>query len=148
VSRRDRVRHEFVEYIPTALEEGTLYISIAFATAVHRCFCGCRQEVVTPITPTDWSLIFDGESVSLEPSIGNWGFDCQSHYWIRRNRVIWAGRWTAQQIAEGRALDRSRKKIWAEGVPPRADELPSGEKSAAGAPWSRMWRRLIGKRAD
>lgn len=148
MSRRDRVRHEFVEYVPTVLEEGTLYISIVFATAVHRCCCGCSQEVVTPITPTDWSLTFDGESVSLEPSIGNWGFDCQSHYWIRRNRVIWASRWTAQQIAEGRALDRSRKKIWTEGLSRRDDERPSGEKSATAPSWSRMWRRLIGKRAD
>jgi hypothetical protein len=116
VSRGDRIRHEFVEYIPTALEEGTLYISIAFATAVHRCCCGCGQEVVTPLTPTDWALTFDGETASLDPSIGNWGFDCQSHYWIRRNRVHWAGRWTAKQIAEGRALDRTLKEAWAEGA--------------------------------
>lgn len=148
MSPRERVRYEFVEYIPTVLEEGTLYISIVFATAVHRCLCGCGQEVVTPITPTDWSLTFDGESATLEPSIGNWGFDCQSHYWIRRNRVVWAGRWTAMQIAEGRAWDRSQKRIWTEGVSRRDDERPSGEDRPAAPLWKRMWRWLIAKHAD
>jgi Family of unknown function (DUF6527) len=34
--------------------------------------------------------IFDGRSISLDPSIGNWGFQCRSHYWIKNNRVVWA----------------------------------------------------------
>lgn len=80
--------HEFVPSIPDTLEEGVVYISIPYATAVHLCCCGCKNEVVTPITPTDWELTFDGETISLYPSIGNWGFACQSHYWIRRNRVV------------------------------------------------------------
>jgi hypothetical protein len=42
------VDHRFVEYIPEQLEERTIYISIRFATAVHRCCCGCGREVVTP----------------------------------------------------------------------------------------------------
>ena len=47
----DKLRPEFVEYIPTVLEEGILYISMKYATAVHLCACGCRQKVVTPISP-------------------------------------------------------------------------------------------------
>ena len=104
------LRHEFVEYIPDVLEDGTIYISIAFATASHRCCCGCGKEIVTPLSPTDWKLIFDGESISLDPSIGNWSLPCQSHYWIRQNRVRWAERWTSDQIQAGRKYDAVAKK--------------------------------------
>jgi hypothetical protein len=79
--------HEFVEYIPNNLKDGTIYVSFAFATVAHKCCCGCGNEVITPLSPTDWKLIFDGKSISLEPSIGNWNFACRSHYWIIRNKV-------------------------------------------------------------
>ena len=68
--------HEFVEFIPDEIEERTLYVSMKFGTVVHKCCCGCGQEVVTPLGPTDWSLTFDGRTISLDPSIGNWGFAC------------------------------------------------------------------------
>lgn len=109
MTRRASLQPEFVEFVPDVLAEGTLYISIPYATAVHRCCCGCGNEVVTPLTPTDWSLTFDGESVSLDPSIGNWNFYCQSHYWITRNEVRWATSWSRQQIEFGRDKDRQRK---------------------------------------
>ena len=104
-----KLTHEFVDYIPDDLRGGTIYISIPFATAVHKCCCGCGNEVITPLSPTDWTLIFDGNSVSLDPSIGNWSFTCQSHYWIINDRVEWARRWTAREIAAGRANDRLAK---------------------------------------
>ena len=81
------LKHEFVEFIPGELKEGTIYVSIRFGTASHLCVCGCGNKVVTPIRPTDWKLIFDGKTISLDPSIGNWSFACQSHYWIRNNKV-------------------------------------------------------------
>ena len=84
---RTVLTHEFVELIPEELKQGTLYVSIHFATASHLCCCGCGNKVVTPIRPTDWKFICDGKTISLEPSIGNWSFPCQSHYWIRNNRV-------------------------------------------------------------
>src|SRR5208283_113489 len=90
--------HEFVEFIPDAIEEGKIYVSIAFATAVHKCACGCGKEVVTPLSPTDWKLIFDGKTISLDPSIGNWSFPCGSHYWIRNNKVRWAEQWSQSRI--------------------------------------------------
>jgi len=102
--------HEFVEFIPSDIQEGKLYISIPFATATHKCCCGCGKEVVTPLSPTDWKLIFDGQSVSLDPSIGNWSFDCQSHYWIKRNQAIWSYRWSSEQIQSNRAYDRNAKE--------------------------------------
>lgn len=108
--RHEVLKHEFVEYIPEDLNEGVVYVSIKYATAVHKCCCGCGNEVTTPISPTDWRLIFDGESVSLEPSIGNWSFPCRSHYWITRNRVRWAPRWSEKEIAAARARERAAKE--------------------------------------
>ncbi len=103
------LKHEFVEFIPDVVEEGTLYVSMEYATVVHKCCCGCGKEVVTPLSPTDWKLIFDGKTISLDPSVGNWGFECHSHYWIRNNRVRWAAQWSPEKIAAGRAQDRLAK---------------------------------------
>ncbi len=125
------LKHEFVEYVPKALEDGTLYISIQFATAVHKCCCGCGNEVVTPLSPTDWKIVFNGESVSLDPSIGNWSFECQSHYWIENNSVTWSRRWSRDEIQAGRARDRMAKQRYFE------------EKNKADSPQSRKkgwWR--------
>src|SRR5574341_134807 len=104
------VRHEFVDTIPDSLEDGIVYVSIRCATAVHLCCCGCESEVVTPLSPTDWSVTFDGQSISLCPSIGNWSFPCQSHYWIQCNRVRWACRWSEAEIAGARRRDTLAKR--------------------------------------
>src|SRR5258706_12338870 len=93
---------EFVRSIPEDLKPSRLYISMEFATAMHQCCCGCGNVVVTPLSPAFWTLIFDGKTVSLDPSLGNWNFPCRSHYWIDRNRVVWAPRWSEKQIALGR----------------------------------------------
>jgi hypothetical protein len=97
---------EFVEYIPGHLDNGVLYVSIPYCTAVHKCACGCGNKVVTPISPADWQILFDGEGLSLFPSVGNWGFPCKAHYWISSNKVSWAKAWTPEQIAHGRARER------------------------------------------
>lgn len=81
-------RFEFVTHVPDKMEADILYISIPFSTVLHLCPCGCGNEVVTKISPSRWKLMFDGETVSLSPSIGNWYFPCQSHYWIKENRII------------------------------------------------------------
>jgi hypothetical protein len=94
VTRQESLRHEFVECVPGQLEEGVLYISMTYATTAHKCVCGCGNEVFAPLSPTDWNLIFDGDTVSLHPSIGNWSFPCQSHYWVDQGRIRWAPRWS------------------------------------------------------
>jgi Family of unknown function (DUF6527) len=109
MTARHSLRHQFVDAIPDNLDEGVLYASIRFATAIHLCCCGCGSEVVTPLSPTDWSITFDGESVSLRPSIGNWSFPCQSHYWIVHNRIRWARTWNHDEIAAGRRYDTLAK---------------------------------------
>ncbi|WP_417480245.1 DUF6527 family protein [Maricaulis maris] len=107
--KNKQIKHEFVDAIPEAIEPGTLYVSVDFATAVHLCECGCGLEVVTPLSRTDWKLIYDGETVSLHPSIGNWSFPCRSHYWIRDGQVQWAGDMHNQQITQIRQTDRKKK---------------------------------------
>lgn len=98
MKRQITLKHEFVEYIPDKLKDGAIYVSLAFATVAHKCCCGCGNEVITPLSPTDWKLIFDGESISLYPSIGNWNFTCRSHYWIKCNTVKWAPQWSQAKI--------------------------------------------------
>ena len=103
------LQHEFVDYIPDTLYDGVLYVSVPFATVVHRCCCGCGNEVVTPLDPSDWEMTFDGRSVSLSPSIGNWGLACQSHYWISRNQVRWFPRFSRLDVKTNRTLNSFRK---------------------------------------
>lgn len=104
------MQHSFVEFIPEQLQEGILYISMEYCTAIHLCVCGCRNKVVTPFSPTDWKMTFDGKGISLYPSIGNWSFDCQSHYWIKKGRVEWSGSWSDDQISSGRQADKVAKE--------------------------------------
>ena len=104
MTRRKSLIHEFVDQIPEEPSPGVLYVSVSLATAVHQCCCGCGNEVVTPLSPTGWTLTFDGKSVSLSPSIGNWGFHCRSHYWISRDRVVWSRPWFQKRNPK----DRSR----------------------------------------
>lgn len=101
--------HKFVKSVPDTLEDGVIYISMEYASAIHKCCCGCGHEVVTPISPTDWQLTFDGRSISLYPSIGNWSFKCQSHYWIRNNRVEWCPKWDKANDAKSNKTGSPRK---------------------------------------
>lgn len=115
--RVGHIAHEFVEFVPQQLAPDTLYVSIEYATAVHSCLCGCGNRVVTPLTPTDWQLIYDGETVSLTRSVGNWSFPCQSHYWIERDRAHWHGAWSKEKIEANRAKDREIKNRYYLGQP-------------------------------
>jgi len=100
-----RLTPQFVEKFPERLEPGELYLAMEFATAVHLCACGCGNKVITPFSPTDWQMSFDGETVSLKPSIGNWSFRCRSHYWVRSGRVVWAGDMSQEAINAVRNRD-------------------------------------------
>ncbi len=107
-----QLRHSFVEFIPEELDERVLYISLRFGTASHLCCCGCGAKVVTPIRPTDWKVIFDGKTVSLDPSIGNWRFECRSHYWIWESRVVWAPKWSQERVELAHAMQNRRRDAY------------------------------------
>lgn len=87
--RIDKLRPVYVEQIPDLLDPGLLYISMRFAICAHSCACGCGKKVFTPLGVKDWQLFYNGETITLSPSIGNYSFPCQSHYFIRRNRIVW-----------------------------------------------------------
>jgi Family of unknown function (DUF6527) len=110
MSRPSRITHRFVDTIPTDIDEGVLYVSIPYTTAVHRCLCGCGNKVTTPIRPKKWHFGFDGETVSLNPSIGNFSFDCQSHYWIERGEVLWSYDLSKSQIEKLRRRERPTQR--------------------------------------
>jgi len=138
----NKLTHSFVDCIPEALQDAVLYVSVKYGTAVHRCCCGCGREVVTPLTPTDWKLIFDGETVSLYPSIGNWNFPCRSHYWIRHNRVEWAEDWSDWQVRAATTEDQVQKdEFYGLGsVAEKSDEARKEPPKDDRKFWSRFWR--------
>lgn len=130
------IDHVFVDRIPTVRKERTLYVSIPFATAVHNCMCGCGTKVVTPLSPPQWKITFDGESVSLWPSIGNSGLTCRSHYVIEQDQVHWAPTWTDEKIAAGRARDKSlRDRHFAKAKPVTPAPAEKPKKSAPEKTW-------------
>jgi hypothetical protein len=134
------VTFEFVDLVPAQREEGKLYISIKYRTAVHDCFCGCGMKVVTPIRPTGWKLTYDGDVVTLHPSIGNWSFPCRSHYWINDSVAIPAGPMDDQDVAAGRSNDQRAKEIYfGEQDRPRVVERPPPIKKRS--LWQRIFRR-------
>jgi|SRR5205807_4977732 len=144
MKRQTILTHEFVEYIPEDLAEGKIYVTMAFATAAHKCCCGCGNQVITPISPTDWQLTFDGESISFDPSIGNWSFDCKSHYWIIRNRVKWAPRWSPRQIEIGRTHDQVAKERYFERArSPAVNDIrtSTGRPEEVKSEW-RLWQKI------
>jgi hypothetical protein len=125
-----------VEFVPAELAEGVLYVSLEYGTASHLCCCGCGNKVVTPLTPTDWRIIFDGESVSLDPSIGNWSFDCQSHYWIVRGKIRWTTKWSRERIDEGRHWDAASKEVYFKAKQEGDDYDPPDRRES-------LWKRLM-----
>ena len=91
----------FVETIPhlPEMEKDTLYVSMRFATLSHLCPCGCGRLVDVMLDPATRSLTYDGEYLTLRPSIGVKS-PCRSHYSIIRNAIMWyppisdsEGRW-------------------------------------------------------
>ncbi len=101
----------FVEFVPETLDEGVIYVSLEYGTVVHLCACGCGAQAVTPLGPQEYPITYDGEAVTLRPSVGNWGFECRSHYTVDKGRVTWAGDWTADEVSRNRARDRMAKDV-------------------------------------
>jgi hypothetical protein len=141
----------FVLTIPRPLEPGVLYVSMEYGTVVHSCCCGCGLEVVTPLTPTDWHLSYDGEGISLRPSVGNWNFPCQSHYVITRNRVFESGIWSKERVEAEQRRDRRAKASYYQSMTESGSEKAAAEINStapqvvlpSGRPWFSRWCRII-----
>ena len=157
--RQTHLKPSFVEFIPDHVEDGMLYISERFRTCSHNCCCGCGEEVVLPLSPTEWQLSRDGDAVSIWPSVGNWDYACKSHYVIRWNQVRWAGAMTAHQIKRVKQRDEvalrsqvaSTNAVRArdaadtlESYSPVAASSPGEGMSIANATRVSVWKRLLG----
>lgn len=145
--RDEALKHRFVESFPKTLDPGVLYVSLEYGSVAHSCCCGCGEEVVTPLTPTDWSITYDGETVTLDPSVGSWTLPCRSHYVIRRGRVIEAPSWSDAEIAAERRRDRQAKALYFNQPPLGASvasihdpQFVAGNEHAP--PQRRWWQRL------
>ena len=137
--RMTSFRHRFVDVIPETLEAGVLYVSFRYGTVSHQCCCGCGREVVTPLTPTDWKLTFDGETISLYPSIGNWSFPCRSHYVIKNSRIEWAEDWSDEDVQKAILKDRILKDRYYGRVHEPVKFGPPKEERF----WSKLWKYLV-----
>lgn len=142
--QQTQLQHRFVKHIPEQLELGVLYVSLDYGSAAHSCCCGCGEEVVTPITPTDWKLTYDGESISLWPSIGNWNLRCRSHYIIERGRVLGARPWTDEQIVAERRRDKAAKADYYTIPQPKAGDQSHPAPVASEQRHSGRWARFKG----
>ena len=77
------------------MAQGVIYVSLEYETAIHLCLCGCGNQVVTPFnhiskatghrTTNGWDFSNNNGKISLSPSIGNYSFDCKSHYILTNN---------------------------------------------------------------
>lgn len=145
MGRLTHIDHQFIEFVPKDVEEGVLYVSLEYNTAVHRCACGCGSKITTPLSPARWQLTYDGEAVSLYPSVGNWSYPCQSHYWIDRGRIEWARKWSREKIERGRARDKAARARYYSRA---SQEVLAAKTDAEDSPTSRIkrWRRRWRKR--
>jgi hypothetical protein len=146
MSKTEELEHEFVDQLPDELNEGVLYVSMEFGTAAHLCCCGCGTRVLTPLRPNRWRMTFDGERIWLCPSIGNWNFDCKSHYWVQGSKVRWAAQMSPEEV---KAIRERSREGW---VPPAAsataplertrDEPDDGRAEPKGGRKRGRWERV------
>lgn len=143
--RYHRLEHRFVPHFPDRLEPGVLYVSVEYGTATHSCCCGCGEEVVTPFSPGGWKMTYDGETISVWPSVGSWTLACRSHYVIDRGRIVEAGRWNDAQIAAARQRDNSAAASGNPPVPtnpPQLTSVPAAGEAKVSGWWARFRRWL------
>lgn len=85
IMKLNEIKPVYCDTIPKDLEEGVLYISKQYNTAIHLCACGCKTQTVTPFNrPDGWVLTESNGLVTLTPSIGNFSGQnpYHAHYFI------------------------------------------------------------------
>jgi len=105
---------EKVVSMPLNLQEGILYVSLENEVVGHLCPCGCANKILIRIGKAGWQYTEVKGEVTLFPSLGNWNLPCRSHYWIRKNKIMWSGDWTDEVIEEGRQSDIEKKRQYFE----------------------------------
>ena len=117
-----QITPEFVDEISRELDPGKLYVCGRYRAVKHLVCVRLRRRDQHPLHPTGWTLICDGVSVSLWPSIGNWSEKCQSHYWIRNNKIHWASKWSRRKILKTRkARDLELKQYFSANAYPETN---------------------------
>lgn len=64
------------------------------------------------MSPIKWSIKPGKGGVRLTPSIGNWSYACNSHYWIWDGRVVWDAQWSHERIEAGRVRERKELEAY------------------------------------
>jgi hypothetical protein len=141
--RQSKLSTEFVELVPPELEDGVLYVSMEHSCVIHRCCCGCGEKVVTPLSPGEWQLSYDGLAISLYPSIGNSRFPCRSHYWIKQGRVDWAPTLSEDETEVAWRMDRATRDARRASPNARESRPPTVASKKSGL-FRRLWYGLIG----
>lgn len=108
----DRIRLELIDFMPSKLEPGVLYVSQKYRTAAHLCACGCGEKIRTQLGPLGWQFTNQHQGPSLYPSIGNWQKPCRSHYFIKRGVVVWAPALTETEVLYGHQAEVQRRDIY------------------------------------
>jgi Family of unknown function (DUF6527) len=103
-----------VQYMPSQLSDGILYVSSEYAVAGHLCACGCGAKVITPLGPAEWTYSERNGRPTLYPSVGNWQLPCRSHYFVTEGQIQWAGQWSDTQVAAGRSTEEQWRRAYYE----------------------------------
>ena len=151
--RIDKVVPELVELAPTVLQPGRLYISSRYRAAVHLCCCGCGEKVVTPLSKAEWQIQLADGRVSLYPSIGNWSMACQSHYWIRDNKIVWSYKISSEKMRAVFERDQRDLVLMHRQASKPAESEVSGQRKVAlnrsvsgnQSPWQALWDWMTGR---
>lgn len=113
----DQILPEFVEEIPAEINDGYLYLCLQYNAVIHKCACGCGEIISTPLDKKHgWVMQYDGETVTLSPSVGNGSYKCRSHYFIRGNNIVWLEKIGKPVITKQKrkynCLEKIFNKIW------------------------------------
>lgn len=103
-----------VEFLPSDLEQGILYVSKKYAVAGHLCPCGCGSKIITPLGRNEWRYTEKKNLPTLYPSIGNWQLPCRSHYWITNGVVEWSYNWSQEKIDAGAKFEEKKRNEYYE----------------------------------
>lgn len=91
--------------LPYDTNNDTLYYSPRYSLVKFLCPCGCKHEIVlrtaeeVDVPGRKWKVQVVDNKMSLWNSIWvNWEGGCQSHFFIKDNKVIWVSDYKQEEI--------------------------------------------------